>query len=226
MSEGIPYADIIILALVAVFILLRLRGVLGQKMGHDDPNYFRRDAAVVKEREQPIVQVSEKLLKPKAKEEVDTAFAAIEDTQIKDTIAAIKAKDPQFSVDVFMGGAKLAFEMVFDAFLKGDKDTLKMLLSDEIFNHFASEVDSRNKEPNYTETTLVSVKAERLAHAELKGTVARLTVLFASEQIILVRDTKSEVIQGDPSHVQLAKDEWVFERDLTWKHPNWKIIET
>ena len=143
MSEGIPYADIIILALIAGFILLRLRSVLGDKMGNDNPSYFNKQPLALSDKQEPIVQLDEKSLKPKVREEPDSYMATLPGGAIADTIAAIKAKDPQFTATHFLQGAKGAFEMVFDAFAKGDKQTLKLLLSDATFQHFSKDITPR-----------------------------------------------------------------------------------
>jgi predicted lipid-binding transport protein (Tim44 family) len=226
MSEGIPYADIIILALIAGFILLRLRSVLGQKTGNDDPNFFKRQLPPADLRQEPIVQINEKILKPRPKEEGDPYLATLNDVALVETINAIKAKDAQFSATSFIEGARSAFEMVFDAFAKGDKQTLKMLLADDLYQHFVGEIEAREKEATHPETTLVSVVSKELRQVSLNGNLARLTVKFISEQVTVVRDSSGKIIEGDPSALHHVEDEWVFERDITSKNPNWKIIET
>lgn len=224
MNEGFQYADIVILALIAGFILLRLRSVLGQKTGHDNPGYFNR--AQAPKTPEPVVHVHEASLKPKPKEEADAYMATISDPAIAETLAAIKTRDPLFTATSFLLGARMAFEMVFDAFAKGDKATLKQLLSDALYQQFVAEIDARGKEANKTETTLVSVEAKDIVQASLDKNTARLSVRFLSEQIALVRDREGKVIEGDPSDIHHVEDEWVLERDITSKNPNWKIIET
>lgn len=223
MSEGLPYADIILLALIAGFILLRLRSVLGRKTGRDDMQMFTR-APLAEAREQPIVQVEK--ARPRPKEENDPALAAVTDENILKAVAAIKAKDPQFTVTSFLGGAKLAFEMAFDAFAKGDRNALKLLLSDTLFKHFEGELAAREKEPKKIETTLVAVTSRDIAQAALTGNTARVTVKFTSDQVSVVRDAEGKIIEGDPSDINRVEDEWAFERDVASKNPNWKIVET
>jgi len=223
MSEGIPYADIVILALVAGFILLRLRSVLGTKIGNDNPSYFNRPVA--QDKQEPIVQLDEKSLKPK-REEPDNYLAKLDNVPLVDAIHTIKVKDPQFTATRFLEGAKGAFEMVFDAFAKGDKQTLKMLLSDTIFQEFGKEIAEREGHDEKTETTLVSVEAKDITHAELVSNMAHITVLFLSEQVTVVRNAEGAIIEGDPSEINHVEDRWVFERDVASKNPNWKIIET
>lgn len=221
MPESMPYADIIILALIAGFILLRLRSVLGRK--DDEGMDFLRTS--LKQVQEPVVQLPEKS-KPKPKEETDTYLISLGDSPLAKTLIDIRAKDPLFSAAEFLRGAMLAYEMVFDAFIKGDKPALKMLMSDELYKHFASEIDARAKEENHSETTLVSVASKDIVQASLENSTARITVKFVSEQVTVVRDTKGNITSGDPSALHHAEDVWQFERDVAAKNPNWKIIET
>lgn len=223
MSEGIPYADIIILVLVAGFILLRLRSILGESRGIDFPR--RPPQEKPQKKESPIVQL-EKTLKPKPKEEADSYLAKLTDGPITEALKKIKEKDAQFSSAEFIEGARRAFEMVFDAFAKEDNNTLKMLLSDALYSDFAGELEARRKKENRQETTLVSILTADITHAELSQNMARIGVKFTSEQVTVVRNAQGEIISGDPSQLGHIEDEWVFERDVTSKSPNWKIIET
>ena len=225
MSSGIPYADILILALIAGFILLRLRSVLGTR-SEDDP--FTRRPQAPSERP-PIIRLDEKSLKSirvKEEREDDPYLDKLQDGDVTRGLESIREKDPLFSATEFLNGARMAFEMVFDAFAKGDKQTLSMLLAPAALKEFADALDARQKEEGKTETTLVSVKAKDIDRAELAGAIARLTVQFESEQITIVRDAKGAIVEGDPSEVHYIEDEWVFERDTTSKNPNWKINET
>jgi predicted lipid-binding transport protein (Tim44 family) len=224
MSEGIPYADIVIMALVAGFILLRLRSVLGDKMGNDNPSYFNKPAKVAEERNPTIVQLDDKTLKAK-KPEPDAYMAKVSDEQIISVVGAIKARDPVFLATHFLEGAKAAFEMVFDAFSRGDTDTLKFLLDARLFQEFKEALAERSHDGK-VETTLISVKAKDIIAAEIIGNLARLTVKFASEQVTVTRDAENEIVGGDASLIHAIDDEWVFERDITSKNPNWKVIET
>lgn len=224
-SEGFPYADIVILALIAGFVLLRLRNVLGNKTGNDSPNFFNRITPVAGEQD-PVVQLDEKSLKPKLLPEADPYLTGMGNNAIAETLNGIKAKDPAFNATAFLQGARSAFEMVFDAFVKGDKPTLKMLMSDTIYQHFIKELDARDGQESKPETTLVSAKAQEITEAELIKNSARIGVRFISEQVSVLRDAKGTIVEGDPSELHHVEDHWTFERDVTSKNPNWKIIET
>lgn len=224
MSEQMPYADIIIMALVAGFILLRLRSVLGQKIGRDKPEDYH--PARPDEAAEPVITFPDRL-RTRAQEAEKPATAPENSADVSGRaragVVAIAASDPSFTADSFLQGAKIAFEMVFDAFVKADKNTLKMLLSDAVYNEFSAAIDERKNNSTKTETTLVSVEKMQIEQAEKDKNIARVTVKFVSEQITVVRDSEGKIIEGDPSNVDNVEDEWVFERDVTSRNPNWKI---
>lgn len=226
MSDGIPYADIIIMALVAGFILLRLRSILGDKVGNDKPSYFNKPTHPDAESLDTIVQLEDKSGKAKIRQDPDPYMAKVRDESVIDAISAIKAKDPEFNATFFLDGAKSAYEMVFDAFSRKDTDTLKFLLSARVFQEFSEALDANAKQDAKNETTLISAKAHEIKAAELVGTKARITVAISSEQVHVTRDSAGEIVGGDASFVHEIEDEWVFERDVTSKNPNWKVIES
>ncbi len=225
MSDGNSYADLILLALIAGFILLRLRSVLGDKIGNDSPSYFSKPTPVA-DKPEPVVQLSDKTLVAKMRDDADTYMTTQTNSDIVEGINAIKAKDAQFTATRFLAGAKGAFEMVFDAFNKGDKQTLKMLMSDSLLQEFSNVITDREAQDTMPETTLVSVLPKDITRASLNNNVAQITVLFVSEQVSVIRNKNGEIVGGDASEIRHAEDHWVFERDVASKNPNWKIIET
>jgi predicted lipid-binding transport protein (Tim44 family) len=223
--DNIPYADIVILALIAGFILLRLRSVLGQKNGNEE-QFFKRDMEKESAREREPVILPGTRNAPVSAGETDSYLYSLKNDAVAKTIADIKLVDPSFTATGFLHGAKMAFEMVFDAFAKGDRKTLEMLLDRPIYETFSREIEAREKADEKTEITLVSVKAKDITSATLTASRARLAVKFDSEQVSIVRDRDGKIIDGDPSNHHPMDDEWVFERDISSKNPNWKIIET
>lgn len=235
MSEGFPYADIIILALIAGFIVLRLRSVLGQKTGNENPNFFSpKPDNNAQTKPEAIIQLVEKSLKPrtpaqaepKNENENDPYAQKQEGTPIAQDISELKKADNQFNATTFLDGAKMAFEMVFDAFVKADKPTLALLLSQEINAHFVSEIDAREQQETKMETTLLAVIPKDITSIRMNNNLARISVHFESEQVTVERGKNNEIISGNPSDTHHVLDEWVFERDVTSKNPNWRIIET
>jgi predicted lipid-binding transport protein (Tim44 family) len=227
MSDAIPYADIIILALVAGFILLRLRSVLGQNSDNPGGDFFSNLKTPKPKDEGENIVLPHMPLKAKTvPAEEDESLSFVSGNADKDAVQAIKLKDPQFSVTGFLSGAKMAFEMVFDAFAKGDKQTLSSLLSDEVLGHFTQEIDARKNKETHEEITLLSVRAKAVTSVTLVRNTARIAVDFVSEQVTLERDKDGIVVGGNASASVQVEDNWVFERDVNSKNPNWKIIET
>lgn len=229
MSEGFPYADLVVLALIAGFILLRLRGVLGQKIGHDsrDSEGAAQYGEYRKADTDTVVQVGERIQPRVPEKDVDAELlSAIKDLQVSAAIAAIKASDRSFTLKEFMDGARAAFEMVFDAFVKDDRETLRMLLAEENYAAFSSELDRRREADQHTETTLLAIVSQEVKAASLSGSMARITVRFVSEQVSVVRHRDGRIVGGDPAMSEHVEDEWTFERDVNSRNPNWKIVDT
>ncbi len=231
MSE-FPYSDIIILALIAVFVLLRLRNILGQKSDGEPPPFFnleKREQKNKNEREsavESVVHVAGKNQKTKSDAAPDAYMESLNNQAVAESIAAIKKLDANFNATSFLNGAKMAYEMVFDAFAKGDKNTLEMLLDKPVFETFVQEIEGRAAKSEKTELTLVSVRPKDIIRASLTGNKAQIAVKFDSEQVSLTKDADGRIVSGDPSQTIIMDDEWLFERDVTSKNPNWKIIET
>ena len=139
---------------------------------------------------------------------------------------AIRAADPRFHLGHFITGAKAAFEMILEAYNKGDKNTLKALLSKELYGGFEKELEKRAKAKKKEESTLVSIQDAALKAASLTKKTARLTLEFTSEQITVFRNDEGEIVDGDPSQVDMVTDRWTFERNVNSSDPNWTITAT
>ncbi len=221
-------ADIIILAAIAIFVVLRLRSVLGQKIGHDQSN-----GAVKKDNER-VIQLkpvspaktddatAESPLPPLQEEVLPEGYA----DEVKDGVKAIRKIDRQFTMKSFMEGARMAFDMVLEAFNKHDDETLKNLLSKDIHKAFADEIKRREDSGETVESTLVAITAAEPVAVEVDKNKARITVNFISEQIQVTRDKNGDVVEGSATDIDDIEDEWVFERDLRSSNPNWTIVAT
>jgi predicted lipid-binding transport protein (Tim44 family) len=224
MSDGFQYGDVIFLGLIAVFVALRLRSMLGKNSGIDPREIWKqasRDVAAPK----PSV-ITERPARARPVDEELVPAALKDNTVVADGLKAIKAADATFNTSEFVGGAKLAFEWVVNAFAKGDKDKLRALLSPERFGHFAADIDARAASGVTQENTLVAVLAADITEAALRGSRAQITVQFTSEQIHMTRDKDNNITSGDPSHIEKVIDVWTFERDPGSRDPNWKIMAT
>lgn len=223
-------ADIILLAAIAAFVLLRLRGVLGQKIGHDKPpsmpDVVKKEERVIHIKpaemgaKEPAMAAAAPVAEP-AEEPAGVYSAAVEAG-----VAEIRKIDRQFRMKDFLEGAKVAFDMVHEAFRKDDRETLRALLSKDIFKDFASELDKQKKEADHAESTLVAILSADPKSVEVEKGKGRVTVTFVTEQIFVRRDAEGKVVEGSPSDVERIEDEWAFERDLRSSNPNWIVIAT
>lgn len=223
MGNEFPYGDIIVLAAVALFVVLRLRATLGKKTGFDVTQLPKKPAEAEGER---IIQLSERSLKPREDKKETLALAEIKNPGVTAGIGAIRAADPTFDPNDFLRGARGAFDMVFDAFAKGDRKTLQNLLSTEVYQGFDEAIRNREASDVKQETTLVSVKPEEITEAKLNGSMAEISVRFLTEQISIARSADGKIASGNPSQVDEDTVEWTFERDIKSRNPNWKITAT
>jgi predicted lipid-binding transport protein (Tim44 family) len=134
--------------------------------------------------------------------------------------------DPSFTPRSFVDGAKLAYEMIIEAFAKGDKPALKSLLSRDVFDGFASAIDSRLALGQRVESRFVGIDKAKIQQASLNGRKATITMEFVSELISATYDEAGEVIDGDPKEIRQVTDVWTFERDVGSRDPNWKLVAT
>ena len=221
MDGGFPYGDIIVIAAIAAFVILRYRAMLGEKTGHDAEQVGASKPLAEFER---IIQIPER---EKKAETSDRSKKTEKDYgALSETFAAIAAIDREFSPEEFIEGARAAFEMVVEAYNKRDHETLSMLLSPAIYANFKTALDNDMRDGRVAATTLVAMAKSEMVAATLQGNIARITVEFVTEQVPLVRDLQGAIIEGDAAAQEVIDDRWVFERDLSSGSPDWKIIET
>ncbi len=221
MSDGFAYLDIIFFAMVAAFIALRLRSVLGRRTGHERrrPSRFDQTGADGGK----VVPLPERD-KPQPAEEVPVADP--KDAAVKAGLTEIRLADPSFDLDRFLAGARTAFGMIIEAFAKGDKETLRNLLAPEVFENFSAAIDERVAAGHTLTSEIVALRDIEILEARLDGTRARITLRFVSEQINVTRDQDGHLIDGNPSRIVEVVDIWTFERDVRSRDPNWLLVET
>lgn len=222
MDAGFPYGDIIVIGAVAAFIILRYRAMLGEQRGRDDQSSTPVAPVVNLER---VVQLPSARAAANAEKKPEDNYRDSYGS-LAETLVAMRSIDREFAPDEFVQGAKAAYEMVIAAHSKRDRDTLKMLLSDALYQHFDQALKDEESTRRRTDTTLVSINSAKLQDAKLVGNQATLTVDFVSEQVHLVRDETGAIVEGDASTHNKVEDRWVFTRDLRNSNPNWVIIET
>lgn len=213
--------DVLIFAGVAIFLIFKLGSVLGKRTGKERPpsDVFRPAET---QGDGNVVSLPGRQDKPS----VDAPAAQHDDTPLGRGLAAISAADPDFDGEQFLEGARGAFEMVLNAFASGDGKTLKMLLSDEVYQSFAAAIREREKAGEKLEETLVGIDEARLVEARMDGRTAYVAVEFRSKQITALVDADGKVIEGDPNAIVDVVDIWTFARDTRDRDPNWALVET
>ena len=197
MNSSFEYIDIILLAMIAGFIILRLRRVLGRRTGFEKKifgNSFSKKLAQ-KDTEKKVVNLNSSKLDDVAKEQ-------------------------------FIKGAEAAYEMIITSFAKGDKKTLKPLLNKEIYQNFSDEIDHRKKENLKSELTFVGVKSAEIKNFEKKDNIYIFTVNFVSEIITCKKDKNNKIIEGNPDIIKTVNDVWKFSKNMWSSNPNWYLVET
>lgn len=214
MSQEIAFIDIIFLALVAGFLILRLRSALGNKTGTEK----QRDL-----HGRPIDQSeSDNVVSLPGRSDNSVS----EENLSAPGLAEVMEADPTFVPEEFLGGARRAFEMIVEAFAKGDRETLRFLLAEDVYRSFESEIQSREHNNLTLETALEFVRSISFVKAEIVKGVIMLTVRFVSEQISVVRDSEARIVDGDPNETVVIVDDWTFSRDPRSDDPNWKLAST
>lgn len=219
MGEGFQFLDILLFALVAAFILLRLRNTLGKRTGNERPPIFGGPSA-------PSDNVGPDNVIPLPGRPGDGQADAPSDPAVANGLAALRAIDRDFTIANFVEGARNAYEMIVHSFAVGDLDTLRPLLSTEVFGNFAAEVERREKAGETIESTLVAISAADVTEIKVEGRTAEVTVKFQSEMISVTRDAKGNIVDGDPRTVRKIVDIWTFARNLRSSDPNWNLIKT
>ena len=228
MGDGFPFLDIIFFAMVAGFLVLRLRGVLGRRNGEErrrtgsltPPPPGANDTVVPLVDPPPVDNGAAEADRPGAAEETEAESA------LAAAIARIKHADSTFEENGFIAGAGAAFEMILNAFANGDTDTLKSLVSDDVMANFAEAIDARTEAEETLESTLVGIAAADIIEASFEDRVAYVTVKFVSEQINVTCNADGAVVDGDPNEVTKVTDIWTFARNMHSRDPNWTLVTT
>ena len=220
MQGSFPLLEIVLFAMVAGFLILRLRSVLGRRTGNErrrrDPVSKRGEA----DQRDKVVALPERP-RPQARDTAETGEAAT-----GEGVTDMRSVDPDFDPDGFLAGAKAAFEMVVQAFAQGDAAALRPLLSDEVYRQFEGAIRTRQAARQTLETTLVSIRDADIVEARMEDRNALVTVKFVSEQINVTRDSENRVVDGDPAAVSVVTDLWTFARDTRSRDPNWVLVAT
>jgi predicted lipid-binding transport protein (Tim44 family) len=214
--------EIILLAMVAAFLGLRLYSVLGKRTGHEQEPVAPRK--VVDDRQPAILR------QPLGQSEAAASGVAIDseliDVSAKSGLRSIVNADRQFDPALFLEGAQSAYAMVLDAYWKGDKATLRFLSDDDVYESFVEAIDARTERGEILENRLVRIEEARIIDASYDHPVARITVRFDADIASLMKNADGAVIGGTMNDAVESHDVWTFFRDLKNGDRNWKLDET
>ena len=215
-----PIIQLLVLAGIAVFLILRLRGVLGTREGFEKPQVTRAEPQ--KRTERPEFGVIE------GGPDLDITDHVEEGSAAAKALAAMKRIDPSFNVSEFLGGARGAYEMILMAFENSDLDDIVPFISQDVYEAFQSVVDERQRQGLSVEANFIGISDMSLVSAEFDETSkeAEVTVRFKSEMTSVVRNSDGEVVEGSDKEVKRLKDTWTFARDMDATDPNWRLVAT
>lgn len=215
--------EIVFLALIAGVILFRLYTVLGRRTGHERPP---QDAY----RFQPNPDAPQPIADDKAAALAQPARTETVEGRVADPVArgvvAIKLADRSFETEHFLSGARQAYEMILTAFAKGDRATLRPLLSGEVYTAFDGAISARETAKETVAFTFEGFKDARIVEASLVNRTADVTVAFVARFISATSNESGVVIEGDANAVREVTDVWTFVRDTRSKDPNWTLVAT
>lgn len=216
-----PTIQLLVLAGIALFLILKLKSVLGTREGFEKPPA----QAAQSDREQkkgPKLEVIE------GGPDRDITDHVKEDSPAAKALAAMKAAEPSFVVEEFVQGARGAYEMILMGFERGDLQAIKPFLSDEVFETFEEVVKAREKQGLTIEASFIGVKETTLTKAKFLKTKSRgeVTVRFVGELTSVVRDKAGDIIEGNANEVKRQKDVWTFARNMGSNDPNWILVAT
>jgi predicted lipid-binding transport protein (Tim44 family) len=210
---------IVILALVALFVGLRLYSVLGERTGHEQQPILKpaeSDARVEPRVSQPSTAA------PTPAETGDMAFVPTAGPGVR----AILAADPSFDVARFLEGAKAAYRLILESYWKGDLAALKGHVDEHVYETFAGAVEQRETEGLTLDNRLVTIDQAVISEASVERSVAILTVRFEADIAAVTRNAEGQVVAGSLSDAVQTRDLWTFRRDTSSRDPNWLLIET
>lgn len=208
---------VILFAMVAAFLALRLYSVLGKRTGHEQP--------LSKPAEERLGVPSVPRTIDVTPEVRESGSRAIE-TGAEGGLRAVVAADPSFDVAQFVEGAKSAYRMILEAFWKGDEETLGWLVEEDVREGFTQAIAARREAGHVLENRLVAIERALITEASMEGKTARITVRFDADIAAITRDADGNLIAGSMSDAVETNDSWTFARNLRSDDPNWKLVET
>ena len=214
--------QIFILAAVAIFLFWRLRAVLGSREGFEK-NHKDTEAS------KKVIKSIDVTEEPTNASLDDDIFDYVEEnSKSAEAFKKMKGFDSDFSVNKFVSGAKMAYEIILMAFENGDTEKLGTLLENKVLKSFKSVIEKRKKDGLVIEARFIGMRDIRIINATFsdKTNIADITLSFKSEISTVVKDAKGSIIEGHPDEIKKQKDTWVFTKNLSKKSPIWLLKST
>ena len=215
---NLPILQLLVLAGIAIFLILRLRSVLGTRDGFEAPNVPPAGLDERKRKFEVIEGGPDQDITDHAEEGSDTAKA----------LANMKQREPSFEVGGFLSGARSAYEFIMMGFERGELAEIKPYISDEVYEVFAQVVEAREKKGLKVEAEFIGVREVSIHSAEFHAAsgTAEIAMKFIGELTSVVRDETGEIVEGKEGKVKTQKDIWTFEREMGVNDPNWILVAT
>ena len=214
-----PLIQLLVLAGIAVFLILRLKSVLGTREGFEKPSVPRQEGPTTSRRDFEVIEGGPD------HDIVDHVDAG---SDAADALARMKRVEPSFGVGEFLGGARGAYEMILMGFERGDLAEIKPFLAEDVYETFAEVVEAREQQGLTIEAEFVGVREMSLVDATFDEDTrtAEITVKYIGELTSAVRDSSGEIIEGSPTQVKRQKDVWTYARRMGEDDPNWQLVAT
>ena len=222
---GTELFDIILLGLLAGFIAFRLYSVLGRRTGHErarDEQLRMPDGAETNPK--PAPSKDNVVALPERAAQAGVGSSGM--TPLARALMDIKLADRSFDTERFLSGARQAYEMIVTSFARSERDVLRPLLSEDVFETFERAIKSREARNIRVDFTFLKLKSSRVSGAEMKGRTAEVTVTFESEVMMAGYDPSGALVEGDAKAPHQVTDIWTFARDTSSRDPNWALVAT
>ena len=214
--------QLLVLAGIAIFLVLRLKSVLGTREGFEKPPVTERGSAPARGVGRPEFEVIE------GGPDTDIIDHVPEGSKEADALRAMKEAEPEFHVGEFLHGARQAYEMILMAFEKGDMDALVPFLSRDVYESFMEVVEMRENQGLTVEANFVGLRDVRItgAHFDPDTGEGEVTIRFEAELTSAVRNADGNIVEGDPNEIKRQRDTWTFARRMGVDDPNWQLVAT
>ena len=214
------YIDILILAMIAIFILNRLRSVLGKKTGNE-PDFVER-VSTRKENSvesKPDIETNTKI------KDKELRINSKQNSSLNERLNQIKKIDKAFNLDMFINNSKRAFEFIIKSYVNNNEKELSKLLSKEILQDYKNEIRKREKNKERLEIEIIELKEPVIKKVSIDSNLAKIQVEYKSQQIQATYDINDKIIDGDVNQILSIKEVWIFSRKLNNKSPIWTLEE-